>query len=181
MDEIVISLVLFLCLGFVFFFLKKNKKKRGETKKSLQTALFKTNSAWHPFKNFFSKKNLSQEDLESIEELLITSDVGIATSHKILEKLKNKLSRNDDIKENLKNSLEEIMGQVNHRFSDIKESCIFLIIGVNGVGKTTTIAKLTQYLLNLQKKTFLVAGDTFRAAAIEQLESWAQRLEVPLF
>jgi len=125
------------------------------------------------------------EHLDELEEALILADVGIPTANFILEALKTEVAegrvRNkEDVQENLKrlmvNILEENQG--NAQRSEEKPH-IVLVIGVNGSGKTTTIGKLTQKWKNEGKNVLLGAGDTFRAAAIEQMLIWAERVGVP--
>jgi len=114
-------------------------------------------------------------DKETIEEILIVSDVEYDLVEKILDNLPKEVT-----KEKLKNELDKIFE--NLKPYEVPEASPFveLIIGVNGAGKTTTIAKLAQKYKNDNKKVILGAGDTFRAAAIEQLSKWAIKLEVPI-
>ena len=124
---------------------------------------------------------LDDEFLESLEEILITSDMGYKTSSKIIEDLKNRIKGIKDV-EGVKNVLKEVLiERLDNQWDNEKDlfngekPSIILIVGVNGVGKTTTIGKLSNKYKKDQKKVILAAGDTFRAAAIEQLEIWANR------
>ena len=125
----------------------------------------------------FSK--IDDELLEELEELLVMGDVGVPTAEKICEELKKRVK-----KEGIKNPneihrlLEETVSDMLRGGEELDLSTtpsIILVIGVNGVGKTTTIGKLAKHLTKQGKKVILAAGDTFRAAAIEQLEIWADR------
>ena len=129
---------------------------------------------------FGSGKQLTQEDLDEIEERLITADIGVKTAMEIMERLSRvKITGSSQLKESLKGILlsylqpdEEGPVQDVVVFSGPR---IILVVGVNGVGKTTTIGKLAARYIRDGKRVLLVAGDTFRAAAIEQLEIWAER------
>jgi len=125
------------------------------------------------------------EHLDELEEALILADVGVPTANFILEALKTEVAegrvRNkDDVLENLKQLMVKILNenQENHQRS-VEKPHIVLVIGVNGSGKTTTIGKLAQKWKNEGKNVLLGAGDTFRAAAIEQMLIWAERVGVP--
>jgi fused signal recognition particle receptor len=126
---------------------------------------------------FFEKKEI--DFLEELEERLILSDVGVETTKKIIDSLKKKNFREkEEILNYLKEIIDSLLGEeilIEERFP-----MIILIIGVNGVGKTTTIAKIAYKYKNNGKKVLLVAGDTFRAAAREQLEVWAERLNIDI-
>ncbi len=124
--------------------------------------------------------------LEKLEETLIMADVGVNTTQRFLEKVKiayknKEITDQEEIKEFLKKTLKEILVQKeNHLNVSASIPTVILVVGVNGCGKTTSIAKLAYYLSEQNKKVFLAASDTFRAAAIEQLEKWAQRVNVTL-
>jgi len=128
---------------------------------------------------------IDEELFEELEEILITSDVGIDTSMKIIENLKNRVKETKTtdpakVKELLKEELAQILSQGE---SDLKldtTPSVILVVGVNGVGKTTSIGKIANLLKSQGKKVILAAGDTFRAAAIDQLEIWANRVGVEI-
>lgn len=127
---------------------------------------------------------IDEELFEELEELLIMGDVGMATSQKICEKLREKVKK-DGISEPslIYGLLEEIVAEMlsgGEELSLSTKPSIVLVIGVNGVGKTTTIGKLAAQLKNEGKKVILGAADTFRAAAIDQLEIWAERAGVDI-
>jgi fused signal recognition particle receptor len=126
------------------------------------------------------------EDLyEELEEILVTADIGVETSMDIIERLREKIKA-DKIKDpaQVKPCLKEVLIEMlDNESSDSlieKESNVLLIIGVNGVGKTTSIGKISAKLKNDGKKVLLAAGDTFRAGAIEQLEIWSKRANVDI-
>ncbi len=127
--------------------------------------------------------SISSEDLEELEIALLSSDVGPKTTELLLEELKTKAkgSSRDGLSGLLKNSILELFppsSDIIDRFSQGK--WIILVIGVNGSGKTTTIGKLGKVLKDRGKSVLFVAGDTFRAAAIEQLEIWGERAGIPV-
>ncbi len=127
-------------------------------------------------------KEIDRNTLDDLETTLIGADLGSATTHQVLEKLREKADRKqignvDDLKRLLKEELLSILNRANtppvEREDGVPE--VVLVVGVNGTGKTTTIGKLAQTLKSDGKSVILCAGDTFRAAAIEQLEVWGQR------
>lgn len=131
---------------------------------------------------------VDEELIENIEDILIQADIGLKVTNKIINNLEdeirlNKITNKDDIFNNLENIIINILSdeykdtqQIN--FSAYKKPIVILFVGVNGVGKTTTIAKVANKFKKQSKKVLLVAADTFRAAAIEQLEIWAKRIGV---
>ena len=127
---------------------------------------------------------LDEEFFEELEEILISSDVGVSTSELICEKLKAKVkSLGETDPEKIKDLLKEVITEVISGENELKietKPSIILVVGVNGVGKTTTIAKLAHMIKNEGKSVLLAAGDTFRAAAAEQLEIWAQKTDCPI-
>ena len=132
-----------------------------------------------------SYTKVDEELLEELEEILITADVGVNTTMDIIDKLRDKIKENkitepSGVKEELKNIIEEILTNENSILNVEKSPTIRLMVGVNGVGKTTTIGKLANRYKQEGKKVLLAAGDTFRAAAIEQLEVWAGRSNVDI-
>lgn len=127
---------------------------------------------------------IDEEFFEELEEILISSDVGVSTSELICEKLRAKVKNHGEtdpekIKDLLKEVITEVISGENELKIETKPS-IILVVGVNGVGKTTTIAKLAHMIKNEGKSVLLAAGDTFRAAAAEQLEIWAQKTDCPI-
>lgn len=129
------------------------------------------------------KKEISPELLEELETLLISADLGIETTQSVLKELaeglaRKKLSDGDTVYESLKTHLQSIVGQGTADIGlDVtqKTPFVILMVGVNGAGKTTTIGKLAKQFKKQGKKVMLAAGDTFRAAAVEQLHVWGER------
>lgn len=127
----------------------------------------------------FARK-VDEETLEELEEILITSDVGVSAAEKLMQNLRERI-RTQGIKtsDELKNALkEEIKAIFPKGEMNITPPSVLMIVGVNGVGKTTSIGKLAYLFKNNGYKVILVAGDTFRAAAADQLEIWGQRAGV---
>ena len=153
----------------------------------LKQGLSKTKESFNEkINNVFSNFRKVDEDLlEELEEALIMSDVGMETSMKIIENLRDKIKTDkiedaDLVKQALREQIEEILDSVD---SDLKletKPSVILFVGVNGVGKTTSIGKIANNLRKEGKKVIVAAADTFRAAAVEQLEVWANRAQVQL-
>jgi fused signal recognition particle receptor len=128
------------------------------------------------------KKKIDDLLLEELEEILITSDIGVKTTQQLLDKVSEKVKRKElEDADHLKKALQEEMFLILRQQEnplDVSSATPFVImvIGVNGTGKTTTISKMAQKFKSQGKSVLLVAGDTFRAAAIEQLEIWGQRV-----
>ena len=125
-----------------------------------------------------SKGELDDEFFEELEMLLISADVGVEASSEIVEKLravsrKQKLRNQEDVKSALKKIIAEILSE--NKTQEAEYPLLIMVVGVNGVGKTTTIGKLTNFYKSQKKDVLLVAGDTFRAAAADQLTEWANR------
>ncbi|HHV17345.1 MAG TPA: signal recognition particle-docking protein FtsY [Thermoanaerobacterales bacterium] len=123
-------------------------------------------------------KTIDEETFEELEELLISADVGVNTTLELIERLRNKsqkIKNPDELKVILK---EEIISLFPKENISLDFPTIMLVVGVNGVGKTTSIGKLANKYKNQGKKIILAAGDTFRAAAIDQLEIWGQNVGV---
>lgn len=128
----------------------------------------------------FTKSELNDDFYDELESVLISSDMGVETALDIMDELKS-VCKSKLIKDveraqvELKNILIENLHSVEPNF---EYPLVITVVGVNGVGKTTTIAKMTKFFQNKKKSVMLVAGDTFRAAATEQLSNWADRLKV---
>lgn len=132
------------------------------------------------------KKEIDHDLIEELEEILISSDLGVKTAHKVIEQVQDKVKRGEAerpeaVKQHLKECIYNLLINSEQSLSFSEETpFIMMIIGVNGTGKTTTIAKMAYHYKSLGKKVLLVAADTFRAAAIEQLEVWSKRTECAL-
>lgn len=132
-----------------------------------------------------SYKKVDEELFDDLEEVLVTADVGVNTTMTLIDNLRErvkeeKVSEPKEVKELLKDEIKKLMTEENMDYKlNIEPSpAIILVVGVNGVGKTTTIGKLAYRLKREGKKVLIAAGDTFRAAAIEQLEEWGNRAGV---
>src|SRR5581483_11077033 len=124
---------------------------------------------------FFNKKTVDEATLKELEVLLLASDVGVSTTRTIIADLKKQMNNNTITGVQLKEALHAILLSILTKTipSDNAEQRIFLFVGINGSGKTTSIGKLAHYYTQQKKKVLLVAADTFRAAATEQLAQWA--------
>jgi len=133
---------------------------------------------------FTGKVKVDDEMLEDLEELLITADIGVQTTMDIIERLRKKaprISGPDDLKEILKDEIRSLMDVADAAAErPVSTPHVIMVIGVNGVGKTTTIGKLAAKANAAGQKVLIAAADTFRAAAIEQLTIWAQRAEADI-
>ena len=152
-------------------FFDKLKKRLEKTKSNID----------NKFNNIFSTfRKVDEELLEELEEILIMSDIGVDTSLYIIQKLRNKIKKDNvkdayEVKNKLKDIIQEILDSNDKNLNLNTKPSIILVIGVNGVGKTTSIGKIANNLKKSGKKVILAAADTFRAAAVEQLEIWANR------
>ena len=133
-----------------------------------------------PMGRLLGLRRLDQEQLEELEDLLLQADLGIHAVTRLMERLRFELKKASEIdpKAVLKDELLKILRLVPPRPFTAEGTQVMLIVGVNGVGKTTTIGKLAAYLKGQGDEVLVVAGDTFRAAAIDQLELWGQRAGV---
>ena len=153
----------------------------------LKTGLNKTKTSFDEKINqvFSNFRKVDEELLEELEEVLIMSDVGTETSLKIISNLRNrvkldKLQDEEQVKKALKEEIQKILDEVPSSLNLETTPSVILVVGVNGVGKTTSIGKIANRLKNDGKKVVLAAADTFRAAAVEQLEIWANRAGVDI-
>ena len=152
-------------------FFDKLKKGMGKTKNAFDE---KINNV---FKSF---KRVDEDFLDELEEILIMSDIGMDTSIKIINNLrtrikKERLQDEEDVKQALREEMQEILNVADISLHLNTKPSVILVVGVNGVGKTTSIGKIANRLAKDGKKVVVAAADTFRAAAVEQLEIWANR------
>ncbi|GAV24987.1 signal recognition particle-docking protein FtsY [Carboxydothermus islandicus] len=128
------------------------------------------------------KSTVDEESFEKIEEILIEGDVGVKPSLELVEKLRKtareqRITDSEQLKQVLKEEILKILETGDNKLKNVARTpLVILVVGVNGVGKTTTIGKLAYYFKQQGKQVLLAAGDTFRAAAIEQLEIWGNRV-----
>lgn len=132
---------------------------------------------------FTFNKKIDEDFLEELEEIMIMADMGVKTTSDIIDILKKrikeqKITETEEVKVILRDIIIEMMGNEKRNIFPDKTPAVYLVVGVNGVGKTTSIGKMAYYLKNKGYKVMLAAGDTFRAAAIDQLEVWGSRSEV---
>ncbi|GCD77261.1 signal recognition particle receptor FtsY [Thermaurantimonas aggregans] len=162
-----------------------------EEKQTLDRGLEKTrNSFLHNLgKAIAGRSTIDDEVLDELEEILLTADVGVQTTLKIIERIQNRVAKDKYLGANELNRIlqEEIAGLLAEKEdaqqSEIPEGIkpyVILVVGVNGVGKTTTIGKLASRYKKMGKEVVLGAGDTFRAAAVDQLVTWGERAGVPV-
>lgn len=134
------------------------------------------------FKKLFAKISrnyISTLDLLELESVLIEADLGAGVAKKIIENSKSR--KNEDFLESVKRTLSESLSNKSREISyDSEKPSVILIVGVNGTGKTTSAAKLANYLKNENRKVMIAAADTFRAAAVAQIQTWGERLGIPV-
>jgi fused signal recognition particle receptor len=158
-------------------FFKRLRERLTKTRKKLGTNLDRL---------FLGQKEIDLNLLDELEELLITADMGVDTTLELIERTREKVRRKEltdpaRLKAHLKQEMLELLSQGHESRPPVHvKPRVVMVIGVNGVGKTTTIAKLAHYDRQQGKNVLLVAADTFRAAAVEQLEIWGKRAGVPV-
>lgn len=148
----------------------------------LKQGLTKTKTSFEEKMNgvFSNFRKVDEELLEDLEDALIMSDVGVKTSVKIISELRNRIKKDnikdeDGVKQALREEIKKVFDSVDNSLKLESKPSVILVVGVNGVGKTTSIGKIANYLNKNGKKVVVAAADTFRAAAVEQLEIWADR------
>ena len=167
------------------FFNKLFSKKEKET---LDLGLQKTKEGvWNKITRAVAGKNKVDDDvLDALEEAFITSDVGVDTTLRIIERIQNRVARDkyvgsDELRALLCDEISDMLEKPeNGRVPKSDNPYVIMVVGVNGVGKTTTIGKLAYQYKAAGNKVILGAADTFRAAAIEQLDIWGERIGVPV-
>ena len=140
-------------------------------------------------KSIAGKSKVDASFLDELEEIFIGADVGVSTTIKIIDKLEERVARDkyinsEDLNKILKEEITKIIDISSHDFKEVeisnKDPYVIMIVGVNGVGKTTTIGKLANKFKNAGKSVIIGAADTFRAGAIDQIEVWAKRANVDI-
>lgn len=157
-------------------FFNKLKEGLGKTRNNFND---KINDVFSAF------RKVDEDLLEELEEILIMSDIGFETANNIITKLrerikKEKISDTEEIKKALKEEMKAILDETDNSLKLETKPSVVLVVGVNGVGKTTSIGKIANKFRKEGKKVILAAADTFRAAAVEQLEIWANRASVDI-
>ncbi len=175
-------------MGLFDFFKKKEAPK--EELEALDKGLEKTKEGIFSklTKAVIGKSTVDDDVLDELEEILVTSDVGVTTTLKIIERIQERVSRDKyvstgELNNLLREEIQELLAENNSNdFENFEYSnhkpYVIMVVGVNGVGKTTTIGKLAHKLKNAGNKVVLGAADTFRAAAVDQLKLWAERVNV---
>jgi len=166
---------------------------KGKNKETLDKGLEKTKDSFFAKlgKAVAGKSTVDEEVLDELEEVLITSDVGVDTTIKIIKRIESRVARDkylstDELNRILKDEIAALLEENNSEdledfiIPEDKKPYIILVVGVNGVGKTTTIGKLASRYKEKGKKVILGAADTFRAAAVDQLKLWGKRVDVPV-
>jgi len=180
------------------WFKKKRDKKDPDTSSDEKKTIFsrlsdrleKTRSTFNYQLDtlFLGKKEIDSALLDDLEEILITADLGVSTTHELLEYARKKVKRKEltdpnSLKDILKEQIKSFIidsGTNNDLVIPEEGPLVIMVIGVNGVGKTTTIGKMANKFINSGQSVMLVAADTFRAAAVAQLQIWGERNNVPV-
>ncbi|MBI1286085.1 MAG: signal recognition particle-docking protein FtsY [Flavobacteriales bacterium] len=168
------------------FFSKEKKEKLDQGLEKTREGVFSKLT-----KAVIGKSKVDDEVLDNLEEVLVTSDVGVDTTLKIIGRIEERVSRDkyvgtDQLNKILREEIVELLSENNSAdvsglpIAEDKKPYVIMVVGVNGVGKTTTIGKLAHQLKSAGKKVVLGAADTFRAAAVDQLIIWGQRVGVPV-
>ncbi len=171
---------------FSVFSSKKQKEDLDKGLEKTRQSVFSKIS-----KAVVGKSKVDDEVLDNLEEALVTSDVGVQTTLKIIERIEERVSRDkylgtDELNGMLREEIERLFTENNTQdgtdfeLPEDKKPYVIMVVGVNGVGKTTTIGKLAYNFKRVGKSVLLGAADTFRAAAVDQLTIWSQRVDVPI-
>jgi fused signal recognition particle receptor len=173
-------------MGIFSFFSKEKKQDLDKGLEKTKTSFFGKLS-----KAIIGKSKVDDEVLDNLEEILVTSDVGVETTLKIIERIQNRVARDkflgtSELNQMLREEISALLGETARSqlvegfdFPKRELPYVIMVVGVNGVGKTTTIGKLAYQYKAAGKTVVLGAADTFRAAAVSQLEIWAERVGVP--
>ncbi|MBV2227157.1 MULTISPECIES: signal recognition particle-docking protein FtsY [Sphingobacterium] len=175
-------------MGLFDFF--KKKQETPEAQEALDKGLEKTKEGFFSkiTKAVVGKSTIDDEVLDNLEEVLVTSDVGVTTTLKIVERIQKRAAQDkyvttDDLNRLLKDEIQGLLAENNSNDFESFEygnqkPYVIMVVGVNGVGKTTTIGKLAHQLKEAGNKVVLGAADTFRAAAVDQIQLWGDRVGV---
>lgn len=175
-------------MGLFDFF--KKKEQTPEAQEALDKGLEKTKEGFFTkiTKAVVGKSTVDEEVLDDLEEVLVTSDVGVTTTLKIIERIEDRVARDkyintSELNEILREEIQDLLAENNSNdFENFEygkhKPYVIMVVGVNGVGKTTTIGKLAHKLKEAGNKVVLGAADTFRAAAVDQIKLWGERVGV---
>ena len=166
-----------------------SEKKKETLDKGLEKS--KTSFFAKLSKAVAGKSKVDDDVLDNLEEVLVTSDVGVDTTLKIIDRIEERVARDkymgtDELNQILREEIGSLLSETHHgeesdfKIPEGKRPFVIMVVGVNGVGKTTTIGKLANQFKEQGLSVLLGAADTFRAAAIDQLEIWAERVDVPI-
>ena len=178
-------------MAFLNWFSKEKNADTNNDNVSLQQGLTKTKTSIFEkiTRAIGGKSKIDDSILDDIEEALVTSDVGVETTLKIIERLEKRIAKekyvnSEELYDVLYQEIVQLLAEQPENSSSFEnlptKPYVILVVGVNGVGKTTTIGKLANQFKNTGKKVYLGAADTFRAAAVEQLVIWSERVGVPV-
>ncbi len=181
-------------MGFFSFFKKdKDVQQQQQEQQTLESGMAKTKESVFSkiSRAVMGKSKVDDEVLDNLEEALVTSDVGVETTLRIIERIEQRVARDKYLNTSELNKIlkEEIVALLKENdtpdFSDVEidtseNPYVIMVVGVNGVGKTTTIGKLAYQFKKSGKKVVLGAADTFRAAAVEQIDEWGRRVGCPV-
>lgn len=167
----------------------ESEEEKKESLVKLQSGLQKTRSRFFQRLDgvFLGKREIDASTLSRLEEVLVTADIGVKTAYKLLEGLQERVKRREvdnpemlikHLKALIKDMLLKVEAPLRVGYGN--EPFVVMVVGVNGSGKTTTIAKIAARHVDAGRKVLLAAGDTFRAAAVEQMEVWAERVGCPV-
>lgn len=173
-------------MGIFSFFTKENKETLNKGLEKTRTSVFSRLS-----KALVGKSRVDDDVLDNLEEILVTSDVGVETTLKIIDRIQKRVSRDkylgtDELNGILRQEISSLLAEnesdsfAGFDFPKRETPYVILVVGVNGVGKTTTIGKLAYNYCKAGKNVLLGAADTFRAAAVDQLVIWSERAGVPI-
>ncbi len=173
-------------MGLFSFFSKEKKKNLDEGLEKTKSSIFTKIS-----KSIAGKTTIDDDVLDDLEEILVTSDVGVDTTLKIIDRIEARVAKDkylgtSELNSMLKEEIAELLSKTDNpnlkdfNFPKQDHPYVIMVVGVNGVGKTTTIGKLAHQFKQAGKKVVLGASDTFRAAAVDQLIIWSERVGVPI-
>jgi len=185
-----VAFLFYICNNVMSLFKKIFSKEKKET---LDKGLEKSKSTFFSklSKAVAGKSKVDDDVLDNLEDVLVSSDVGVATTLKIIERIEARVAKDkylgtDELNQLLREEIASLLSETNignateFQIPEGNKPYVIMVVGVNGVGKTTTIGKLAAQFKKQGLKVILGAADTFRAAAIDQLQVWADRVEVPI-